>query len=394
MPRPTKRLRSNPDLKNSIGKKERYVSKAISTRKLLELIGKILPLSDEQSQAGSAQFRLVDFSLLLPFLQANLRCKCGSEVTFNETSIRGLGFTIELECENCSTSASVTSCKMIGPKKNLYESNRKSIFGIRSLGLGLTSLKTFRAIMDLPPPVGQKTYDTMKDCLGLATRKVAEDSMCSAVEKEIQLTKHRELTVSGDGTWRTPDFHSHQGAATVIGLNTGKVLDVATKNNFCKACSLWENKDKETGAYDDWLEQHKPFCEANHTDSSGSMEVDCISDIFKRSVEKYKVIYKNYIGDGDAKVYKRICEDEPYGEDFQIEKKEDINHVSKRMGKRLRDKKKELSRTHLSDGKTIGGKGKLTGAAIDMLSKYYGKAVRDSSTVEEMYNAIWATWKH
>ncbi|KAL7307896.1 hypothetical protein TKK_0000212 [Trichogramma kaykai] len=283
---------------------------------------------------------------------------------------------------------------MIGPKKNLYESNRRSIFGIRSLGLSLTSLKTFCAIMDLPTPVGQKTYDTMKDCLGLATRKVAEESMRSAVEKEIQLTKHRELTVSGDGTWLTPGFHSHQGAATVIGLNTGKVLDVATKNNFCKACSLWENKDKETGAYDDWLEQHKPFCEANHTGSSGSMEVDCILDIFKRSVGKYKVIYKNYIGDGDAKVYKRICEDEPYGEDFQIEKKGDINHVSKRMGKLLRDKKKELSRTHLSDGKTIGGKGRLTGAAIDMLSKYYGKAVRDSSTVEEMYDAIWATWKH
>ncbi|CAB0043223.1 unnamed protein product [Trichogramma brassicae] len=55
----------------------------------------------------------------------------------------------------------------------------------------------------------------MKDCLGRATKKVADESMRSAVEKEIQLTKHRELTVSGDGTWRTPGFHSHQGAATV-----------------------------------------------------------------------------------------------------------------------------------------------------------------------------------
>ncbi|KAL7296770.1 hypothetical protein TKK_0010176 [Trichogramma kaykai] len=124
------------------------------------------------------------------------------------------------------------------------------------------------------------------------------------------------------------------------------------------------------------------------------MEVDCISDIFKRSVGKYKVIYKNYINDGDAKVYKRICEDEPHGEDFKIKKKEAINHIGKRMGKRLRDKKKELSRTHLSDGKTIGGKGRLTGAVIDILSKYYAKAVGDSFTVQEMYNAIWVTWKH
>ncbi|KAL7299863.1 hypothetical protein TKK_0007195 [Trichogramma kaykai] len=65
------------------------------------------------------------------------------------------------------------------------------------------------------------------------------------------------------------------------------------------------------------------------------MEIVCISDIFKRSVGKYKVIYKNYIGDGDIKVYKRICEVEPNREDFKIEKKEDINYVGKRIGKRL-----------------------------------------------------------
>ncbi|CAB0044199.1 unnamed protein product, partial [Trichogramma brassicae] len=61
---------------------------------------------------------------------------------------------------------------------------------------------------------------------------------------------------------------------------------------------------------------------------------------------------------------------------LRLRRKKISTHVGKRMGKRLRDKKKELSRTHLSDGKTIGGKGRLTGAVIDMLSKYYGLRVK------------------
>ncbi|CAB0032908.1 unnamed protein product [Trichogramma brassicae] len=83
MPQPTKRLRSNPDLKYSIGRKRklcfrgnqykqapstdrvinaRQRSAAESNNPRLKAASrrKILPLSDEQSQAGSAQFRLLD----------------------------------------------------------------------------------------------------------------------------------------------------------------------------------------------------------------------------------------------------------------------------------------------------------------------------------------------
>ena len=49
----------------------------------------------------------------------------------------------------------------------------------------------------------------------------------------------------------------------------------------------------------------------------------------------------------------------------------------------------------LSDGKTIGGRGRLTGAVIDQLSTYYGKAIRaNKNSVEDMTKAIWATYYH
>ncbi|GFV59115.1 uncharacterized protein TNCV_3126021 [Trichonephila clavipes] len=51
--------------------------------------------------------------------------------------------------------------------------------------------------------------------------------------------------------------------------------------------------------------------------------------------------------------------------------------------------------TELSDGKTIGGKGRLTDSLIDKLAHYYGNAIRCNSTsVAEMWKAIWAVWGH
>lgn len=75
------------------------------------------------------------------------------------------------------------------------------------------------------------------------------------------------------------------------------------------------------------------------------------------------------------------------------------------MGKRLRDLVKntvedKVVKTGKIAGKTrrsivLGGKGKLTGKIIDNLSRYYGAAIRHNcDSVEEMKNAIWATYYH
>jgi len=45
--------------------------------------------------------------------------------------------------------------------------------------------------------------------------------------------------------------------------------------------------------------------------------------------------------------------------------------------------------------KTLGGKGKLTGSMIDKLSRYFRLAIqRNHDSVENMRNAIWATYDH
>ncbi|GFT41100.1 uncharacterized protein TNCV_5033961 [Trichonephila clavipes] len=54
-----------------------------------------------------------------------------------------------------------------------------------------------------------------------------------------------------------------------------------------------------------------------------------------------------------------------------------------------------IGKKKLSDGKTIGGKGRLTDSLIDKLAHYYGNAILCNSTsVKEMRKAIWAVWGH
>ncbi|GFT09122.1 hypothetical protein TNCV_4105721 [Trichonephila clavipes] len=61
------------------------------------------------------------------------------------------------------------------------------------------------------------------------------------------------------------------------------------------------------------------------------------------------------------------------------------------MGSRLRKLKALWGKKKLSDGKTIGGKGRLTDAIISKLTTFYGNAIRaNSHNVNEMRQAVWA----
>ncbi|GFV35133.1 uncharacterized protein TNCV_292481 [Trichonephila clavipes] len=125
------------------------------------------------------------------------------------------------------------------------------------------------------------------------------------------------------------------------------------------------------------------------------MEVDGMLRIFNRSEKLHNLKYSNYIGDGDTKTFNALSENKPYGDDYLIQKIECVGHVQKRMGTRLMKLKLVYSKKELSDGKTIGGKGRLTDSLIDKLAHYYGNAIRCNSTsVKEMRKAIWAVWGH
>ncbi|GFU85080.1 uncharacterized protein TNCV_1553431 [Trichonephila clavipes] len=92
------------------------------------------------------------------------------------------------------------------------------------------------------------------------------------------------------------------------------------------------------------------------------MEVCGMQKTFLRSEQKHGLKYQRYIGDGDSKTFLSIAEKEPYGDSVPIK---------------------------VSDGKTIGGKGRLTDAIISKLTTFYGNAIRaNSHNVNEMRQAV------
>lgn len=394
----------HPDYKYSTGRRNKRPRRFLGKNNENEPSSKSRPsTSSTKIQTPAAQGtcetrnRLIDINILFPELQEILCCsQCHGKVKLSESGIQGFGFKIDVSCENCGQVAAVNSCKKVGINNHAWEVNRRSVLAFRALGHGHAGMQTFCGIMDCLKPVAQSAFDTINEQLSEVCTTVAKESMKAAViqEKEATSSDSPGLNISGDGSWRKKGFSSLQGFASVVGHYTGKVLDVAIKNSFCKSCSAWENR-QDSAEYEEWFKNHEPDCTANHAGSAGKMEVDGICEIFQRSEEEYNVKYHRYIGDGDSKVFKSVSEAKPYGDTLVVEKRECIAHVQKRMGTRLRNFKKSCAGKKLADNKTIGGRGRLTAKVIDKLSGYYGKAIRSyPESVEDMYNAIWATFYH
>ncbi|GFV19300.1 uncharacterized protein TNCV_3225601 [Trichonephila clavipes] len=133
-------------------------------------------------------------------------------------------------------------------------------------------------------------------------------------------------------------------------------------------------------------------CLKNHNGSAGMMETAGMVRIFQRSVSHRSVRYTSYIGDGDSKTFSSITASNPYGEDITVSKIECVGHVQKNRT-RLR-KLKQMS-SKLSDGKSIGGKEKVDRQNDDLITTYYGNAIRQNKTcLSDMRKAVCAVYFH
>lgn len=222
----------------------------------------------------------------------------------------------------------VNSSPMVG---RAYEINRRSIFVMKLLGVGKEGLNLFCGLMDICQGVSNSLYYAALENIYTAAKAVFEFVTKKTVhEEKIRNEDYgnstSELTVSGDGTWKKRSFTSLYGLVTLIGKYTGKVIDLVVKSSYCHACKLWESKCGTPG-YETWIDDHIDQCSANHEGSAGKMEVDCVKEMFRRSKDLHGVIYWNYIGDGDAKTFKALLEDNPYPDEKIVNKKECVGHV-------------------------------------------------------------------
>ena len=344
-------------------------------------------------------FRFVDISMLTEVFQMLLcpECKAGNISIEEESMKMGFASTITVACEKekCNFSASFCTSSKVG---HSYEVNRRALLAARNIGVGHQGLTKFAAVMNMPQPMSKNAYRNATKTVHKAAKEIVTKSMSEAASQTKEFYDededgHIDIGVSGDGTWRKRGFKSSTGVVSVMSIVTGKVLDVEVMSKECRACLLNTRKEGSQ-KYKDWWDSHKSVCHINFSGSSGRMDASGCLEMFQRSEEKHSLRYTEFLGDGDSKAHKQLLEKKVYG-DKPVTKLECVGHIQKRMGSHLRSLKKRCGKEPLGDGKSIGGKGRLTDKLIDSLQVYYGKAIRSNlHSIEEMEKAIMAIWHH
>ena len=314
-----------------------------------------------------------------------------------------------VKCVHCFNILEFETSTKIG--NGVFEVNRRATLACNSLKGGRQTLADFCGIMNLPPPVTFRAFNNdLKKSSGAAGEK-ANEIMLQASERirnviiceNPQLEKEDPtsavpVAVSVDGTWQKRGFSSKNGVVFVIAIGTGEIIDAEVLSLFCQECNHHRNDPCDSEAYRKWKESHNRYCTVNCEGSSGAMEAIGATRIFERSVDTRKLKYTTFVGDGDSSTYhvvsKRMLE--IYGERYIVKKEECVGHIQKRMGNALRSFVTDMKGKKLSDGKTVGGKGRLTKDTIDKFQRYFGKAIRENTgeKSEEIEKAIWAIYHH
>lgn len=199
----------------------------------------------------------------------------------------------------------------------------------------------------------------------------------AAEEVKAYAEKHKKTGASAsfDGSWMKRGRVSMIGFVSAIGMYTNKVIGIDVRCKYCQSC-----KGKATEELPCKLGSN---CGVNHRGSSGAMEpkgaISIIQDLAQKNIH-----ITEYLGDGDSRAFSLVK-----STFNSIKKLECVNHIAKRMGSRLLERKKKV--------KGLGGKKSgLTNEACRKIQSYYhwiittsdGDANRMSRRVEALYRHI------
>ena len=183
---------------------------------------------------------------------------------------------------------------------------------------------------------------------------------------------------------------------------TGFIVDREVVSNYCAECTM-KTKSLSAADFATWKLTHNN-CQKNYDGTSNSLECEAATCLWNRS-QALGLQYTTFVGDGDCNTHKAIQNlndgNGLYG--VPVVKEESLNHVSKRLGTRLRALKKNMRISQpTKTGKNIGCARlvlqlALTDKHIDKLVKYYANniySVGPTATVQEARNAILSTYYH
>ena len=265
-------------------------------------------------------YRFIDLAVLATVFSLVACPTCGHKLTLTETKKQGIPFELNAVCnsgEGCQWKHTFWTSKK-KKKCRSFDVNRRSFYAMRRIGNGHVGLKRFLMLLNHPPPmneknyrkIGYKFYDGVKDVAEGIMKEACDEvrSLCSGyTEEDASIVMDTGVTL--DGTWQKRGFTSYNGAGTV---------------------NIVYKKD-DIVLYDKLKQDH--ICSINHHGSAPKMEQEGVERIFGRSMNKNKIRYTEYYGDGDTKSFSAV--ENVYGEK-SVRKRECIGHVQKRVGTRHR----------------------------------------------------------
>lgn len=163
-----------------------------------------------------------------------------------------------------------------------------------------------------------------------------------------------DIPVSFDGTWAKRGFTSLTGVVFVISVDIGKGLDYYhCLSKVCQKCSLKKSKCRDGAQSQEWQIQHLASgeCDINFDGSSPAMECEGAVTLWKRSIEKHNLRYKQMVSDGDSEAHAAV--EDIYGAECKVEQVDCVGHIQKRMGKHLM-KLKASNKNFLMARKLVG----------------------------------------
>ena len=335
------------------------------------------------------EYTIVDIGVLEGVLNEACVCKvCKSgALSIMKQSHFGVVDKLKIMCNNigCQTRTTFFTSKRsnIERKENSkgptpFALNIRFALGMRCIGKGNRALNLFSSIINVSNGICQESYENLMAIIEGKTLELCQQSMNNAArdvrsQSNSQTDDIVDTACMFDGTWQRRGFSSLIGVVSCISPINYKVIDIEILRKVCKICQRLDRMDKTCETFMRLKENHR--CQKNYEGSAPGMELAGTSRIFRRSIQNRKLRYIKYIGDGDSKSYDAIAAEKPYGEDHKIKKFECVGHVQKRVGTHLRDLRKITGNSKLADGKTLGGKGRLTLKEIDKLQLYYGLAI-------------------
>ena len=299
--------------------------------------------------------RILDVGILAEAI-TKLSCSaCGSYlILFESEYIHGWHTIFYIKCNSChqlfaefpsSKPLGTDATKLVNVKlpKCMNEVTMRSVLAVHCSGFSWRDLHKFSTIFNMPAPLGKMPSSYLNKIQDIV-KSAAEESMQAAAD-ELHLDFDNtpssvpgciNTSVSYDSSWKTRGFYSNLGFSSAISTISKKVLDYELLNRICEKCNRWPAKRREEhiDEYQKWYDSHKDNCKVNHIGSSQSMEPTAAKMIWNRSVQKRKLCYTTFLGDGDSKSFQQVTEMDPYN-GVQIEKEECLAHVSKRLKKTL-----------------------------------------------------------